>query len=414
MIATRLLRTTALLLIGLTAIGCYVVAEPPVTTPPPRPAPPAPPPPPPPPRPVATVDLDFFYGALDPYGDWIWIEPYGWVWAPVRVEPFWRPYTVGYWSWTDWGWMWVSSEPWGWATYHYGRWARVSRYGWVWVPGTTWGPAWVAWRHGGGVVGWAPLPPGVRFVAGVGLDWGGLDIDIVIRTDWWCFVDDVRFIDRDVYRYAYPVGRNPTAVKVTRNATRYRTAQGRIVNEGIERGEIERKTRRAIPAHRVVDRGEGMRRTAEVERGEVRVYRPDVREAKPGVSPPRGRRAEDVGVPQPGKPRPPVQRVPPRPTDPEAERKFDQKWLENWRKQERVQAEDDKEIERTTRRRDEVLKQHREENYEAAENAARELQAEKDRAARRAERPAPAPPASRKAVKKGRADDKKKDDEKKD
>ena len=71
----------------------------------------------------------------------------------------WRPYADGYWAYTDVGWTWVSNEDFGWATYHYGRWARLRDHGWVWVPGREWGPAWVSWRTGGDYVGWAPLPP---------------------------------------------------------------------------------------------------------------------------------------------------------------------------------------------------------------------------------------------------------------
>src|SRR5262245_36747788 len=132
----------------------------------------APPPPPPPPASVqqVSIDVEYFYDSLDPYGQWIWMEPDGWVRAPGWVDPSWRPYTVGRWAWTDYGWTWVSDEPWGWAAYHYGRWTRAPRHGWVWIPGDVWGPAWVAWRQGPGVVGWAPLPPQVGFTAYGGLD----------------------------------------------------------------------------------------------------------------------------------------------------------------------------------------------------------------------------------------------------
>src|SRR5262245_46947638 len=82
--------------------GCVVYETGP-STPTSRPVPPPPPPPGPSHGPGTTVDLDFFYDALDPDGDWLWIDPYGWVWAPNHVDPFWRPYTVGRWEWTDWG-----------------------------------------------------------------------------------------------------------------------------------------------------------------------------------------------------------------------------------------------------------------------------------------------------------------------
>src|SRR5262245_1262667 len=127
-------RTVPLLLlvaaVGATSIvsGCTVMVQDPSTTPRPAP-PPAPPPPPPPPAPRPSQDVGYFYDELDPYGDWLWVEPHGWVWAPVSVDPFWRPYTVGQWVWSDWGWTWASGEPWGWATYHYGRWVRMKHQG---------------------------------------------------------------------------------------------------------------------------------------------------------------------------------------------------------------------------------------------------------------------------------------------
>lgn len=60
---------------------------------------------------------------------------------------------------TEYGWTWVSDWDWGWAPFHFGRWAVMTGLGWGWVPGTQWGPAWVSWRAGGGFVGWAALPP---------------------------------------------------------------------------------------------------------------------------------------------------------------------------------------------------------------------------------------------------------------
>ncbi len=114
------------------------------------------------------------YGAedLDPYGTWVYVPNYGYVWRPLVVEG-WAPYRQGRWVWEDWyGWTWVSYEPWGWAPYHYGRWFYEPAYGWCWYPGAIrvrhyWAPALVAFFGfgGGGVsvafgnVGWVPLAP---------------------------------------------------------------------------------------------------------------------------------------------------------------------------------------------------------------------------------------------------------------
>src|SRR3954454_3610611 len=110
----------------------------------------------------ASVDLGFFYDSLAPYGNWIQRPSYGWVWTPRAVSASWRPYQAGHWVWSDEGWTWLSDEPFGWATYHYGRWYQDAELGWSWVPGNDWAPAWVSWQEGQDYVGWAPLPPGAN------------------------------------------------------------------------------------------------------------------------------------------------------------------------------------------------------------------------------------------------------------
>jgi hypothetical protein len=100
-----------------------------------------------------------FREPLAAHGTWIEVSGHGSCWRPARVEVSWRPYTFGHWVWTDYGWYWISDEPWAWACYHYGWWLYDPVDGWVWVPGVEWAPAWVSWRAGGGYVGWAPLPP---------------------------------------------------------------------------------------------------------------------------------------------------------------------------------------------------------------------------------------------------------------
>ena len=105
------------------------------------------------------VEVAAFYDELDPYGTWYEDDTYGWVWSPDYVSVGWRPYVNGYWVYTDWGWTWVSSDPWGSDPYHYGRWYCDASSRWLWIPDDVWAPAWVSWRYGGGYVGWAALPP---------------------------------------------------------------------------------------------------------------------------------------------------------------------------------------------------------------------------------------------------------------
>jgi len=126
----------------------------------------------PPTMPAAKAGLQpeyrIFYDALEEYGDWVLIEPYGYVFRPDVNFVAWRPYNEGFWVPSDtWGWVWISAEPFGWATYHYGLWMYDSFQGWVWTPGLDWGPAWVNWQLADDIVGWAPLGPR-------GVDLGGI------------------------------------------------------------------------------------------------------------------------------------------------------------------------------------------------------------------------------------------------
>ena len=109
---------------------------------------------------TSNVSMDVFVGALSPYGRWATYPSYGSVW--ICNDPGFIPYnTGGHWVYTTYGWTWVSDYRWGWAPFHYGRWAFDAAYGWMWVPGYEWGPAWVSWRTGGDYYGWAPLTPGL-------------------------------------------------------------------------------------------------------------------------------------------------------------------------------------------------------------------------------------------------------------
>ena len=175
------------------------------------------------PRAEADVSIDFFYTNLSG-GSWIEVGDYGYCWQPeIAVsDSRWRPYADGYWAYTDLGWTWVSYEDFGWATYHYGRWARLRDHGWVWVPGYEWGPAWVSWRTGGDYVGWAPLPPryrGREIVYDARPIGTHVDIEFDIGPAYYNFVD-IRYIGAPVLReHIYEPSRNITYINQTVNVT---------------------------------------------------------------------------------------------------------------------------------------------------------------------------------------------------
>ena len=42
---------------------------------------------------AVSVSVGAYYDDLAPYGTWIDLAPYGWVWCPLDVASTWRPYT---------------------------------------------------------------------------------------------------------------------------------------------------------------------------------------------------------------------------------------------------------------------------------------------------------------------------------
>jgi hypothetical protein len=244
-------------------------------------------------RAYTSVSISLFYGSLSPYGRWVDYPSYGWCWVPAHVSHAWRPYSEGYWVDTDYGWAWMSSEPFGWATYHYGRWVYDDFYGWVWVPGTVWAPAWVAWRADDDWVGWAPLPPSVGWNAtfGVGFTSGWVER---IRAQRWCFVGRHQFVDRDLGVRLVSTTRNVELCRETRNVTRFDVRGGRPVNRGVDVASIERSVGRPVNRFNVADASNPTR--GRMERGQVSFFRPTLKRAPASQAPqPQFRLAERGG-----------------------------------------------------------------------------------------------------------------------
>jgi len=196
------------------------------------------------------VSVDYFYDNLSG-GNWIDVEDYGYGWQPdVAVnDQNWRPYADGYWAYTDDGWTWISYEDFGWATYHYGRWANLSDYGWVWFPGDDldWGPAWVSWRTGGDYVGWAPLPPRGRGVVYEGGYIGPqVDIQFDIGPAYYNFIP-VRYIGEPLLRnYIVPPVQNVTYINNTVNITNINVRNNVVYNYGPDYNALAAQSARPI------------------------------------------------------------------------------------------------------------------------------------------------------------------------
>ncbi|MBU0559097.1 MAG: hypothetical protein KKD86_02210 [Bacteroidetes bacterium] len=228
-----------------------------------------------------SASIEFFFGSLSAHGEWIEIDHDVVVWRPNRVHYNWIPYSVGRWAWTNHGWYWDSYEPFGWATYHYGRWFYEDYYGWVWLPDYEWGPSWVEWRYNDNYVGWSPLPPYARFKSH-----SGIHFSIQWNSPYhhWRFVNYNNFCNANVHNYYISDRDGYSVFQKTKYRTNYYSRNGRIVNGGIDRQFVERRGGSRIAQRELQitnDRNNSNGRSRDVN-GALRVYRPSEMELNSG------------------------------------------------------------------------------------------------------------------------------------
>ena len=198
------------------------------------------------------------YEDLDDNGNWQNNSDYGQVWYPRNVEAGWAPYQVGHWAWIDpWGWTWVDSMPWGFAPFHYGRWAYIGNR-WGWCPGPIavgyrgpairpyYAPAMVAWfggAHfgvgvsiggGGPRLGWVPLGYGEVYTPAYHCSpayFNNVNVynTRIVKTVNITNVYNNVYVDKRVYNQQYVNMRAPNAVMAMPQAA---FASGRPVRQG--------------------------------------------------------------------------------------------------------------------------------------------------------------------------------------
>lgn len=260
--------------------------------------------------------FSLFYNSLSPYGSWVPISGYGYGWYPSQAGPGWQPYMDGQWVWSDQGWTWASAEPWGWATYHYGRWIYDPYYGWTWIPGSVWAPAWVSWYQSPGYIGWSPLPPDNNFFIEIGIgfsnygygygpyyggyygggyyDGGGYyghhhhhhdkghyyDNDYYAPGEHCVFVPEDKFSNRNAKLYRVDGERNLTVMRNVKNVTNIKTVNNTIYNYGPDKTAVERASGQKLKPVNLVDSdlstlraGKGGRN---LDNNNYKVFRPNI------------------------------------------------------------------------------------------------------------------------------------------
>jgi len=190
------------------------------------------------------VDINVFFTSLSPYGSWVPSPNYNYVWVPTNVDASWSPYTNGHWIYTEqYGWYFVSDEPFAAIVYHYGRWGYDPLIGWYWVPGTHWAPAWVAWRQDNDDIGWAPLPPqGNGYATSI-----SISINIGDVPDhYWRFVPNNQFLAPQLRTVAFAGDQRPEVFRASRPAGVVVVQNNIVVNNVINLNFVEQQTKQTI------------------------------------------------------------------------------------------------------------------------------------------------------------------------
>jgi hypothetical protein len=194
------------------------------------------------------AQFGFFYSSLSPYGTWIEIDYGVTVWRPTIIKRGWIPYRHGRWIWTVDGWYWDSYEPFGYITFHYGRWYYDDYYGWIWIPDYEWAPAWVEWRYDNYYIGWAPLPPYAEFSISIGIHY---TYDYYVPYHHWHFVKYNHFCDPYVYNYYVAPQYKYRIHSRTKYRTNYGYSDGRVVNRGVDINYVKERTGQDIRVRKI-------------------------------------------------------------------------------------------------------------------------------------------------------------------
>jgi probable HAF family extracellular repeat protein len=192
-----------------------------------------------------------FYSRLRDDGDWVESGGYGYCFHPRVARGDWYPYRDGHWVWTDRGWFWDSNEDFGWACYHYGRWALIAGVGWCWVPGHQWAPAWVCWRHSRQYCGWAPLPPDAGFDPNFRIEsWS--DSYYGLGPQNYIFIPYTHFSDRSYTQWVVPPQQNVTIIPQTTNITNIYSQNNIVINNGPPVDYVSQRIGQTIQPTRIV------------------------------------------------------------------------------------------------------------------------------------------------------------------
>ena len=269
-------------------------------------------------------DIDIFYEELAPYGDWFEHPRWGYVWQP-NVDDDWRPYALGYWTFTDdYGWLWVSDEPFGWAVFHYGRWAYDQEDGWLWIPGTEWAPAWVVWRWSNDYVGWTALGPGSSWNSDGDLDYDLSYYENPAYVFAWSFVQPLYLTTPGLYRHLAPRQRRSFILRHTRHVRGYHRRDRHVVNGGIDVRRFERLTGEPVKRAKLksVDNPRELRARSNSGATDVQVYMPRIISRPDGAKRPphlkarperKGSRPAATGFPKDKSSEPPSTKTAPSP-----------------------------------------------------------------------------------------------------
>ena len=173
------------------------------------------------------------------------VSDYGYCWHPAEVAEDWRPYTDGYWAYTDAGWTWVSYEDWGGITVSLRALDAGGRLRLGLGAGLPLGAGMGFLAQGDDYIGWAPLPPECRYHPGVTI---GVTVDAAygIGPGWYNFCAIHDFGSPALAPVILERGRNAGILHGTVNITHITEQNGLVRNGGPSFQFVSARTARPI------------------------------------------------------------------------------------------------------------------------------------------------------------------------
>ncbi|MCX7767202.1 MAG: hypothetical protein N2246_10905, partial [Candidatus Sumerlaeia bacterium] len=127
-------------------------------------------------------------------------------------------------------------------------------------------------------IGWAPLPPRLRWRTGIGFDVAGVSLNVLIPPHAFCFVYETHIFEPRIHRHIIHPARHVTFFAKTKPILEYKEKDRRIINRMPDETRIERVIGKPVPRVKLVEADSP--KEIKLKGNELRLFMPDIKKIK--------------------------------------------------------------------------------------------------------------------------------------